>query len=146
MRTLSDILLAPHQKQDLFADCVKLIESHVAGLSGLRGMALKTALSVLKTTKPGILDRAVAILIPEFTKALEPLHQQFRQSGDRDFSLFLQMHAQETTTALLGVADARIAEGSAAAQTVYAKFRSNAESQVADVLPRLSRLLSGYLD
>lgn len=146
MRTLSDILLAPHQKEALFADCVKLIESHVAGLSGFRGMALKTALNMLKAAKPGVLDRAIAILIPEFTKALEPLHQQFRQSGDRDFSLFLQKHAAETTATLLGVADDRIAHGSHTAQSVYAKFRGSAEEQVMEILPRLSKLLSGYLD
>lgn len=146
MRTLNEILLAPHQKEALFADCVKLIESHLSGLSGFNGIALKTTVNMLKTAKPGILERAVVILIPAFTKALEPLHQEFRQSGDRDFSLFLQKHARETSAALLSVADARIAQGSSAAQSVYAKFRGNAENQVMEVLPRLSKLLSGYLD
>jgi hypothetical protein len=146
MRTLSDILLAPHQKEALLADCTKLIESYVAGLNGLKGMALKTTVNMLNSAKPGILNRAVAVLIPEFIKTLEPQYQQFLQSGERDFSLFLQKHARETSATLLRVADARIAQGSSAAQSVYGKFRGSAEAHVLGVLPRLSKLLSGYLD
>lgn len=146
MKTLKDILLAPHQKDALLADCVKLLESQIAELRGLKGMALKTTVNMLKSAKPHVLDRAVAVLIPAFTEALEPLHRQFRKSGDRDFSLFLQKHAQETTDALLSVADARIVNGSDAARSVYAKFRGTAESQILHALPRLSKLLSGYLD
>ena len=146
MKTLKDILLAPHQKDALLADCVQLLEREITELRGLKGMALKTTVNMLKSAKPGVLNRAVAILIPAFTEALEPLHRQFRKSGDRDFSLFLQKHAHETTAALISVADTRIAEGSDAAKSVYAKFRGTAESHIMHAVPRLSKLLSGYLD
>lgn len=146
MQTLSDILLTPQKKEALFSDCVQLLDSQIANLSGLKGMALKTTVNMLKSAKPGVLDRAVSILIPEFLKILEPLHQKFSQSGEPDFSLFLQKHARETSVALLSVADARITNGSSAAQSVYAKFRGTAESQILEALPRLSKILNSYLD
>lgn len=148
MQTLADILLAPNQKDAVIADCVQLIERHVSGRGGLKGMALKTGLSMLKAARPDILPRAVRRLLPEFAKALEPLHQEFRagKSGDRDFSVFLQKRKDDTTRALLSVAD-RLAGQSQNPTTrkTYARFRGGAEDEVTAVVPALSKLLSGYL-
>jgi hypothetical protein len=146
MQTLSDILLTPQKKEALFSECGQLLESQIANLSGLKGMALKTTVNMLKSAKPGVLDRAVSILIPEFLKILEPLHQKFTQSGDGDFSLFLQKHARETSSALLSVADARITNASSSAQSVYAKFRGTAEAQILEALPHLSKILNKHLN
>ena len=144
MKTFKDILLAPHQKDALLTDCVNLLESQIAKLSGLKGVALKTTVTMLKSAKPGILNRAVAVLIPAFAEALQPLHEKFQTSGERDFSLFLQKHDTQTINALLSVADTRIAEGSDAAKSVYARFRGTAEKQVRAALPELSQLLNAY--
>lgn len=146
MKSLKDILLAPHQKEALYADMVKLLEAQIAALSGLKGLALKTTVGVLKSAKPQILERAVAGLMPGLTEALEPLHQQFRTSGDRDFSLFLQKHPDEVIEALLGVTDRRIQNASESSQAVYGKFRVSAVEQCRKALPALARLLSGYLE
>lgn len=146
MKSLKDILLAPHQKAAFYADAVKLLDAQIAALSGLRGIALKTTVNMLKSAKPQILERAVAGLMPGFIDALEPLHQRFRKSGDRDFSLFLQRHPDEVIEALLGVADRRIESASDAGKSVYSKFRGSAVEQCRKALPALSRLLSGYLE
>ena len=51
MKELADILLASQHKKAVIADCVQLIESHVASRGGLKGMALKTGLISRATGK-----------------------------------------------------------------------------------------------
>lgn len=146
MKALVDILLASQHKKAVVADCVQLIETHVASRSGLKGMALKTGLSMLKRAKPGILERATGYLLPEFIAALEPLYQECQRSPRPDFETFLQKHAKRTTQALLEVADRRAEESdSNTVKSTYARMRGGAEAEVLAVIPGLSRLLSRYL-
>lgn len=162
MKTLADMLLAPHQRDAVVDDAVQLIEAHVSGRGGLRGISLKTGLAMLKTAKPGILDRAVQRLLPDFLGALEPFHAEFRQSASqsasqsahrsahrsevRDFGMFLQKRSPHVTAALLSVADARARQASHVVQSTYARLRGSAESEVSAVLPALARLIGAYLD
>lgn len=146
MKTLADILLAPHQREAVVEDAVRLIEAHVASRGGLRGMSLKTGLAMLKAARPGILDRAVQRLLPEFSRALDPLYQEFRRSNDRDFSVFLQKHSGRASAALLEVADLRVRQASGTVQGAYARLRGVAEEEVGAAVPALSKLVRGYLD
>lgn len=109
-------------------------------------MSLKTGLTMLKAAKPGILDRAVLRLLPEFAGALEPLYQEFRRSADRDFSVFLQKHSDRASTALLEVADLRVRQASGTVRSAYARLRGIAEQEVGAAVPALSKLVRGYLD
>lgn len=146
MKGLADILLASQHKKAVIADCVQLIESHVASRSGLKGMALKTGLSMLKRAKPGILERATAYLLPEFIAALEPLYQDSQKTHKGSFEAYLQAHSQRATQALLDVADRRVEESeSNTVKSTYARMRGGAEAEVLAVIPGLSRLLSTYL-
>lgn len=146
MKGLADILLASQQKKAVIADCVQLIEAHVASRSGLKGMALKTGLSMLKRAKPGILERATAYLLPEFVAALEPLYRDSQNGRKTSFEAYLQANAQRATEALLDVADRRVEESdSNTVKSTYARMRGGAEAEVLAVIPGLSRLLSTYL-
>lgn len=146
MKGLADILLASQHKKAVIADCVQLIEAHVASRSGLKGMALKTGLAMLKRAKPGILERATGYLLPEFIVALDPLYQECRQSPTPDFEAFLQAHARQATQALLDVADRRVEDSeSQTVKSTYARMRGGAEAEVLAVIPGLSRLLGAYL-
>lgn len=143
---LADILLAPHRRQAVISDCVQLIESHVDQRGGLKGMALKTGLAVLKKAKPGLLERATTLLLPEFATALEPLYSQFRSGADDDFGRYLQVHALQAAQALLQVADARVDESdSATVRSTYARMRGGAEAEVLAVMPGLSVLIGRHL-
>lgn len=145
MKELADILLASQHKKAVIADCVQLIESHVANRGGIKGMALKTGLSMLKKAKPGILERATAYLLPEFIAALEPLYQESRRSKV-SFDAFLQKNASRAAQALLEVADKRAEESNShTVKTTYARMRGGAEAEVLAVIPGLSRLLESYL-
>jgi hypothetical protein len=146
MNKLADILLATRNKDAVVADCVELIESHIGGRSGFKGIALKTGLSMLKSAKPGIMQRATSRLLPEFVVALEPLHQEFLRSQESDFGRFMQKRAQRATDALLAVADHRVAEsGGTRVKSTYARMRGGAEAEVLAVMPGLGRVIDAYL-
>ena len=146
MEGLADILLASQHKRALTADCVELIESHIASLSGLKGMALKTGLSMLKRAKPGILERATGRLLPEFIMALDPLYQEFQRSTQSDFEAFLQKNSQRAADALLKIADQRAGQSeSANVKSTYKRMRGDAQREILAAMPAFSRLLGSYL-
>ncbi len=146
MPTLADILLADHQREAVVSDCVSVIERHLNGLRSLRGIALKTALAMFKKAMPDALTRVVRKLLPDFAVALEPLHERFRQSSDRDFSLFLRKHGEETVDALIGVIDQRAGTSpNEAVKATYRKLRGNVRGELEAVLPELAKTISGYL-
>jgi hypothetical protein len=145
MKTLADILLTAPQRDAVVEETVRLIESHVGSRTGLRGMSLKTGLAMVKAAKPGILGRAVRRLLPEFVGALDPLYQEFRAAGGKDFADYLRKHSGRATAALLQVADVRVEQASPMARSAYAKFRGSAEAEVAAALPALARLISARL-
>lgn len=145
MKTLADILLTAPQRDAVVEETVRLIESHVGNLSGLRGMSLKTGLAMVKAAKPGIIGRAVQRLLPEFVAALDPLYLEFRKTGGSDFAAYLWQHSGRATTALLQVADARVEQASPVARSAYAKFRPSAEAEVAAALPGLAKLIGARL-
>jgi len=147
MRTLSDILLVDHQREAVAEDCAKVVERHLNGLRSFRGLALKAALAMFKTAVPDAIPRVVRKLLPDFAVALEPLHQQFRQSTDRDFSLFLRKHSDEAVEALTGVIDRRAAGSpNEPVKKAYAKLRGSVRDEMVAVLPELAKTISGYLD
>ena len=148
MKTLADILGAPHHRDAVIVDVVRLVEAQVASRSGLTGISLRAALGMVRAARPDLLQRAVARLLPEFAAALDPLYQRFRASReDRDFSVFLQKNADGATAALLATADARVAGlTNASLKSVYARFRSLGEAEVHAAVTPLSKLIRGYLD
>lgn len=145
MPTLSDILLVEHQREALTQACAATVERHLNGLRSLRGLALKAGLGMFKTAVPDAIPR-VRKLLPDFAVALEPLHQQFLQSGDHDFSLFLRKNSAPATAALIGVLDHRV--GASSNETVkkaYSKLRGSINDEMAAVLPELAKTISGYM-
>jgi len=146
MKTLAESLLAPHRREAVVKDAVSLVETHVGSRGGLRGVSLKTGLAMLKTAKPGIVDRALQRLLPELVQALEPLYIEFRESRGRDFSTFLVQHSDRAAIALLAVSDAHAGKASAAIQSAYARLRSAAEAELAAAMPALSQLMRTHLE
>lgn len=146
MKTLTDILWSPFQREAFAADLVKLVEQHLAGVRGLRGAGLKAGLAVLKGAKPDLLDGALRRNAPQFIAALEPLYADFLNAREPDFAVYLQKHAAEAGEALLGVADTRVAKSSnGALQAAYRRLRGGAEREIGAAVPALGRLIRGYL-
>ncbi|MDB5975392.1 MAG: hypothetical protein JWR07_2152 [Nevskia sp.] len=149
MPALADIVLTAQNKDALVADCVQLTEGRIAARGGLRGIAMKTSLSLLKAARPDILPRAMLALLPDFVGALDPLYQDFVAApapGPQDFASFLQRRSDAAVGALLQVTDDRAARvQNAAVKSVYARLRGGAENEVEAALPDFARLLSNYL-
>ena len=150
MPALADIVLTAKNQDALIADCVHLTEGRIAARGGLRGIAMKTSLSLLKAARPDILTRAMRVLLPDFVSVLDPLYQQYAAASvkDRrgDFAGFLQARSADAVAALLGVTDGRAARAqNPLVKSVYARLRSGAEGEVGAALPDFARLLSNYL-
>ena len=146
MRSLSELLMDPSHRDVIIADCVRRVEAHVAQTGGLKGLSLKAGLAALKAVRADALPRATARLLPEFAAAIEPLYQQFRASGERDFSAFLKPRSAQAGAAILAVTDARVAASShRALRSVYKKLRGTLAAELETILPGLVRGLSAHV-
>lgn len=146
MRSLSDILLAPDKKDAAIADFAQLLESSVSSRGGIRGMAMKTGLAMLKKARPDIMQRGAHRMLPEFIAALDPLFERFQREGAGDFASFLSRHTQEATQRIVGAADRSMgATQNPTARSVYEKFRNGAEKDVTSLLPEIGQLVNKYL-
>lgn len=146
MNPLESTLPTSDRREQLIADCVRLIESQVASRGPIRRIALGAGLAVLEAIKPRALHRAVANLLPDFATALDPLYQRFLASKRVDFSQFLAEHPAEAVAALIAVTDQRArASANAVIRATYERLRGGAETEVRNALPALGRMLSAHL-
>lgn len=146
MATLESTLLTQDRREKLVADCVRLVESQVAGRGPIRRIALGAGMAVLEAIRPHALHRAVSGLLPEFAAALDPLYRRFLASKRADFSEFLDEHRAEAVEALIRVTDRRVAANpNAAIRSAYGRLRNMAEAEVSQALPALGRVLSAHL-
>ena len=145
--TLTAALLPENGNRDqLYADCVQLIEMRAQRSPGIKGMALRTGLGMLKSTRPDILPRAVRRLLPEFVTALEPFYAEFRLAAaqgvenHQDFSAFLLVRRDAAVQAVLATADAQ-ASGSrnTTVRGFYGKVRGTIANEIHSALPTLCR-------
>ena len=137
MKSLADILLAPQQRDALIADAASMVEQHIQQRGGLKGIGMKTGLSLLKAARPDILQRASARMLPDMITALEPLYTQFRNSGDGDFAVFLGRHADTATELLLEDTESEWNPAGPSPAVVLNRHRSQHIGQLALLLPRL---------
>ena len=144
-QTLNQILLADDKRQGVQREFAQVIEDYVTRRSGFKGIGLRTGLKMLKAARPGIMDRATEKMLPDFLEALEPLHQEFRKSGERGFAAFLQDHEHAAAAALISVADTKAAGASDTVKGYYAKFRGGGEDEVKALVPGLGKLIQRHL-
>lgn len=143
MASLSEILLASPQREALIAGGAELLEKAIAERGGLTGMAYRTGYAMIKAAKPGAARRASVELMPGFAEALNPLFEQHLQQGGsaETFSRTLLGNADTTISRLIAVADQRVEGSSDLVRKTYARFRGNAEAEVARILPDLATLI-----
>lgn len=145
MSSLTAILLTPPRRAALTEDVVALVEGYVRDRGGLKGMTYRTGLAMLKTAKPGILERAAHKLLPAVLEVLEPLHQRAQEQATPSFAAFVQQHAAEAAQGLLRLADTRVREASPLVQKTYARFRTDAETEARALLPGFAALIERHL-
>jgi len=144
MDTLAEVLGDPVRRRAVVKDAALLVESEVRGKRGMRGMALKGGYKSMKRIKPGIVEEALDMLLPQFAPAVDPYFARGREAGSVE-SYFMS-HADEIADALLGVTDRRAARANnRVMKKVYDGLRGQAKVHVVDAIPGLSRLVSKHV-
>lgn len=140
--------LAIIDRKIVVQDTVTLIDEEVQRKSGLSGMAIKGGYAAVKKLKSGrMIDKAVEILLDDFTGALSPLYDSYRaQEQHKSFATYLGLHETTATQALLQITDDRIqqAENRLIIST-YKKLRTQAERHVTEALPGVGRMIDRHV-
>lgn len=142
--TLTEILRDEARRRAVVVDGALLIEREVAARGGLSGFAVKAGYKALKAVRPGVVEVALAALLPEFAPAIDPLYAQARASGD--LHAWFAAHADAIADALLAVTDRRAAVATQPGlKRVYAGLRATARREVAQSVPGLGRLIEKHV-
>jgi hypothetical protein len=144
-KSLVEILLAAAPRERLDAEFVDMIRDFIRHRGGLKGMAYRTGFAMLEKARPGIVERAVQKLMPQFIEALQPLYEDFLKSRGGSFAAFLETRADKAAWALIAVADGRMEGASENARKYYDRFRSGAEHEVEQMMPALGALIDRHL-
>lgn len=149
MPTLADILLIEGRREAIAAECGKMIDDHVDQIKGLRGMGLRTAMSMLKAGRPAdgaASNGAMGRLLPEFVNALEPFFQDFQSKGGQDFGAYLISCGPSVNTALIGAIDGRVERSpNATLKSMYPKFRGSIEAEMAGITPKIAAVIAKHV-
>ncbi len=150
--SLTAALLSDDHKETLADDSLRLLESRVQNSPGLKGVALRTGLGMLKSARPDLLPRAVRRLLPVFITALEPFYTEYRPAAVKspqlvgDFSAFLLQRRDSVMKALLDASD-ELAAGSqnATVRGFYTRTRGTIAKEISGALPTLTRRIDEEL-
>ena len=144
--SLPDILLSVKHPERLVDELARTLEAHIAGRSGLKGLAMKAGFGALRSAKPDIADRAVRGLMPDIAKALDPLYAEFMQGQGEDFGNYLTQHAARAAELMVAAVDTRLAGNpNAPVKAVYKQFRGSVGDELQKLLPPVGRVLSTHI-
>jgi hypothetical protein len=132
------------QRQAVVADACAVLDQEVADKSGLAGVAIKGAYSIVKGIKPGFVQEVVDGLLDDFLIALDPLYQEAIERKEPP-GRHLSANADRVADALLAITDARAARSSRAViRKTYDKLRPTAKKHVSSAAPRLGQMLDRH--
>ncbi|GAB4152934.1 MAG: hypothetical protein Fur0046_32750 [Cyanobacteria bacterium J069] len=141
---LSDKLSDQTTKENLVADCVKLIDEQVAAKGGISGLALKAAYGVVKGVEPSYISGAIQRLLPEALSALDPMWSEGVQSGDPVQHLI--QNRTRTADTLLSVTDNKIERAkNSVVRASYGKLRTSVKGDVEAAVPGLAQILGTHI-
>lgn len=141
---LTDILDDPTLKARFLSEADALIQAEVAGKRGLSGMAIKAGFAAIQKVRPDIVVGALDMLLPHFAPALETHFQAAQASGD--VATYFTAHASQIADAMLAVTDARAQRAqNAILKKTYQSLRGQAHTHTAEAMPRVGRLLAGFV-
>jgi hypothetical protein len=144
---LVDVLTSPPKHDQVVNDCVRVVDEEVDGKGGLSGLAVKAAYATVKAVKPGIIASAVASLLPEFARKLEPFYDAWQAEAPTEtLERFLVARRSAVAEALLAVTDARAQRAeNPIVRKAYDKLRPSGKRHVEEAVPRVGRVLERHL-
>lgn len=135
-------ILEPSRRSEVVAAIAGVIESTIAGQSGLSGMAVKTAFAGAKKAKGDMVEKGVDRMLPQVADVLAPY---WDAKGDQDFGAFLGNNSSEVADKLLKVADDNAAKvDNAAMAKAYKGVRGKAKGIVEEALPKLGQAIAPF--
>ena len=144
MASLKERLGQDPQRKALVSDAIQVLDQEVADKTGLGGIAIKGAYSIVKGIKPGFVEEVVDGLLDDFLDALDPLYQEAVARNEPP-GRYLTVNGDRVADALLAITDARAARSSRAViQKTYDKLRPTAKKHVSSAAPRLGQLLDRH--
>jgi len=142
--SLVDALTDESKKEQVVKDCCDLIDAEVKDKGGISGLAIKAGYRAVKGIKRGFVERAVEDLLPEFAKALDPIHADAK-SQNKGVAEFFTANTTRVADALLSITDAKASRAkSGVAKSAYDKLRGSAKKNVEQAVPRLGKLIEKY--
>ncbi|MGH7999237.1 MAG: DUF6918 family protein [Brasilonema sp.] len=140
---LSDGLLDANKKDMVVADCTKLIDTQVASMQGVSGLAMKAGYTAIRGLAPSYCADAIAMLLPESFTALDPIWSEGIQTGDP--VTHLTQNRDRSANAILSVTDAKIEKSkNKTVRGVYNKLRNSAKKHVEEAVPGLAKIIDNY--
>ena len=123
------------------ADCSHVIHDEVQQ----KNIAVRSVFKLVIKAKPGLVERALRTLLPEFAVALDPVYEEFQADSESSFPAFVSARRESIADDLLQVTDRRIkAANSKVIRNGYSKLRGRAQKEVMQALPRIAALVADY--
>ena len=145
MTSLKERLGQEPQRKAVVTDACNVLDQEVADKSGLTGIAIKGAYSVVKSIKPGFIEEVVDGLLDDFLNALDPIYQEALSKQQKP-GQYLGSNGDRAADALLAITDERAARSTRAViRKTYDKLRPTAKKHVSSAAPRLGQMLDRHL-
>lgn len=142
MNKLSDAILADGTLSNVITDCGAVVENEVKG----KGLGIRTVFKLAQSAKPGLVEKALSRLMPDFAKALDPFYEQYQNSGASSFADYVSQNDTRVADAMLNVTDERVKDvESKAIKGGYDKLRGKAQKEVAAAAPAIAAVLEKYV-
>lgn len=139
-------LLEGSRRDALVADVVTVVEHHITGRPGVRGVALRAAIAAVHRALPDAIPRTVGRLLPDFIADMEPWLESSGAADGREFARYLTRDRAKAAEAMLRVSDARVERSSnAALKAFYKRFRPTVEREAEGLVPALAEVLARHL-
>lgn len=140
---LSEQLQHEQTTASIAAECTILMDRQVSAKSGISGLALKAAYSVVKGVSADYIPGAIQRLLPEAISALDPMWDQGIQAGDP--VAHLTQNSDLTADTILSVTDAKIQRTSnGLISSSYNKLRKSVKGDIAAAVPGLAQILGKH--
>lgn len=150
MTSLLEILTQSVDREVIVEDALALVESEVSGKTGAAGFAIRNGYKVFKGVRDGaILKKAIRMLLPDMTMAIDPFYQRYlaQAEGDRpSFQQFLASQDGAVAEALLNVTD-YYKDHTQYRQLIgiYRRLRPMAMAHVKEAVPGLGQMIEKYI-
>ena len=146
MKALNDVLLEPNTRPQVISDCVSLVETEINQKSGLTGVAIKTAFTVVNKVDPRFVHLAVSSLIDEFVHAMGPTYASYKRDGKNGLRAYWIQEKSSLADSLLQVADNRMDRAkNKVLKKAYSKLRPTGLKHVEASVPAIADVITKYV-